>query len=253
MSVFHNFDSLHVGKLLNYFSGTLHSDSLSICDAVMENYGSIEIYFDYSNACGANSSNYKYFYIGRDFSNDTTSVFYTECMVHIGRNWSNVGMINGPASGCGGFSVAGLTGNFGAFGNSGNVDMCDEGGPTGGFDINTGTTGAGVTYCVCTDTCVYDYGIKENNTAQSGINIVNIYPNPFLDKINIDISSATLKKISLSLYNIYGQLLKNESLNLYKGVHIYEIEASGIADGVYMIVFAGENYLRSFSVIKHKQ
>ena len=181
---------------------TFSCDSLFVHNAHFMNDGEATVHYDFRASGVAEVTNNEYLWIGRDFSNDSLSQFYTHCMVHIGRNWSNAGIMNGPTTGCGGFSVVGLTGNYGIFGQTGHLDMCDASNP-GSFDINLGTLGTGVTFCTCTDSCVYYEGISEQQVLHS-LN-ATVYPNPFDETLSLDVFSSQAGRMTLSVFDVVGQ------------------------------------------------
>lgn len=62
--------------------------------------------------------------------------------------------------------------------------------------------------------------------------LINIYPNPVIDKINITVQKKQLyKTISFSIYNIQGQLLLQQSILQDKT----EFDINGFAKGVYIL------------------
>jgi hypothetical protein len=232
-SVFYNYDATHTSELINFATGNIFTDSLSVYQAIFENYGSTIIRYDFSMAGTANVNNFEYWRVGRDFSNDT-SLLFTDCMIHVGRNWSNRGIMTGPSTGCGGFSVQGLTGNFGLFGAAGNLDMCDESNP-GSFDLNTGSLGAGVTFCTCTDTCTYHVGIQETTPFIDGLASLRISPNPASGNIMIDFESTENTQALLLLTDLYGRRIAEFPLSVSTGSNTMSIETENYSPGLYII------------------
>ncbi len=76
---------------------------------------------------------------------------------------------------------------------------------------------------------------------EQGGRIIDVYPNPALDRIKIRGLSGTA---ALGIINIHGQLLLSTRMETESG----EIDVSALSPGVYMITIetAGENIIRRF-------
>ncbi|MCX6230454.1 MAG: T9SS type A sorting domain-containing protein [Bacteroidetes bacterium] len=79
--------------------------------------------------------------------------------------------------------------------------------------------------------------VKDGNFNQ----IINIYPNPVKDKLNIDLQDLkNLKNASLSIYDIQGKLLLNQYITQAKT----EINIQYFTKGVYIVkVYTGNNVI----------
>ena len=79
----------------------------------------------------------------------------------------------------------------------------------------------------------------------TGINITSIYPSPFVDKINIDISSQNAGQVQIRLLDNTGQLLVNKTDAINSGVNSISIFGlNNLAKGIYMIQLqSGENMI----------
>ncbi|MDA3892697.1 MAG: T9SS type A sorting domain-containing protein [Salinivirgaceae bacterium] len=89
------------------------------------------------------------------------------------------------------------------------------------------------------------------NKGASGFN-VTCYPNPFLNKTNIQFSLANASKVTISVYDITGaevQTVLNSELNA--GDHTIELNASGLTSGIYFYkVEAGTKVATKKMVLK---
>ncbi|MEP7254877.1 MAG: T9SS type A sorting domain-containing protein [Ferruginibacter sp.] len=81
------------------------------------------------------------------------------------------------------------------------------------------------------------------NVNIEGINITAIYPAPFIDKVNVVISSEVKTQSSISLFDNTGKLLINQPSVLNKGVTNLVVDnLSNLVKGLYIIkVQVGEN------------
>ena len=145
---------------------------------IFNNVGDLTVNADFGNFdTTGNFNNTGNMSVGRDFGNFAN--FHTECMVSVGRDWANFDTISGPSAppGCGGFTVVGASANFGWFAiDNSSLDMCDQGSPPLGFDLNTGTVGVNVSYCSCNNNCLV--GIDDHAVNSLGYDL-QVYPNPF--------------------------------------------------------------------------
>src|SRR5690606_41900198 len=77
-------------------------------------------------------------------------------------------------------------------------------------------------------------GLYENPSFLTGI---KVYPNPISeDFINLELNLLETKQVDLSLYDITGKLIVNETYgDMLVGNHVKQIELSGINNGVYFM------------------
>ena len=183
-------------------------------DALVNNSGDFFIANDFGCGLGATMNNSGNMSVGNDFGND--GIFYTECMIPVANDWANSGTITGPlASSCGGFTVTNASGNVGSFGlDNSNIDMCDQGNPTLGFDANVGSLGSNVTFCSCVNNCSSTTSISE---LSSGLNLT-IFPNPFSIRTTIEFDENSSESYVLMFFDVLG----NNILEL-EGFHSGEI------------------------------
>lgn len=124
------------------------------------------------------------------------------------------------------------------------ITFIEGSGPTSSFTYQRDLNGNSVnSYLVCHfkdgikvlgnqlfyDSCnIFEVGIAEN---KSGLNTVNIFPNPASDIINVDIDNKDNEHILLEIYNVMGILVKIEIIaNQQK-----QIDIGDLKDGLYLI------------------
>jgi beta-glucosidase len=81
-------------------------------------------------------------------------------------------------------------------------------------------------------------GITEKEKNKSTYQVKHNYPNPFSAVTNIEFYLSKKEKVSLCIYNIYGQKIEtlvNEKLNA--GEHIYQWNAGKYPSGIYFYIF----------------
>ncbi len=95
------------------------------------------------------------------------------------------------------------------------------------------------------------FGLKssfaDNNQVQSGHDlfvVTKTYPNPFKDKITLEIFTGDASDVSVNLYSIDGSLIKTEVFTDITGYSIVNINAHGIPQGMYVMkVMSGDGEL----------
>lgn len=232
-AVLNNFGSITDDRLAATGGGTINNNgsiSFSIfgdSTCTVNNQGTFTAALDLAQGFGGNFNNTGRVTVGRDFYNSAGATFTTSCMVSVQRDWYNTGVINGPASGCGGFDITGQSLNTGTIGASGHVDICDAGHPASGLDGNTGTT-TGITFCQCHTSCVA-LGIAEASEAFS----FDIYPNPATEVIHLNLSAAA---VSATLTDLLGHEILTQEIS---GRSSVDIPVSSLSNGVYVLAVQG--------------
>jgi hypothetical protein len=81
-----------------------------------------------------------------------------------------------------------------------------------------------------------------------------IWPNPVMDNINLQLTSASLKTISYSVYNTTGKAVQKGSLLINKGQTLSTLDVERLMPGVYQLhlsSFTEDNQPISFRFVKH--
>ena len=72
-------------------------------------------------------------------------------------------------------------------------------------------------------------------TTGKDFQVFEVYPNPFVDQINLGLNIPSEGEVTISLYNVAGKKVKNtESKTFPKGYNSIVIEGSGLEAGVYI-------------------
>ncbi len=87
-------------------------------------------------------------------------------------------------------------------------------------------------------------GLAENN----GLGL-SIFPNPSNGKFSLDITSATVTKIDLTVYNSLGMIVYNESEVKFTGKLHKNLDLSQLPKGVYRLKIEGDDISNSISVV----
>ncbi len=87
-------------------------------------------------------------------------------------------------------------------------------------------------------------------TKLSSIDNIKVFPNPFNDKIQVELGSNNIDKVTLMLSDISGKIIDVKAVDLTKGTNNLQFESSNISNGVYILNITGENINKSFKLIK---
>jgi hypothetical protein len=87
----------------------------------------------------------------------------------------------------------------------------------------------------------------ENHESDSDL---NIYPNPFVEQINLEISSAEATSFAWNIYDITGKVIMSGTQALGIGNTTMNIDASGLSKGVYVLNAIINNEKQSFRIVK---
>jgi PKD repeat protein len=83
-----------------------------------------------------------------------------------------------------------------------------------------------------------DYDLSDNQkciTTGKDFQVFEVYPNPFIDNINLGLNIPIEGNVSVSLYNVAGEKMKATELkHLLKGYNSILIDGSGLEAGVYI-------------------
>jgi hypothetical protein len=71
--------------------------------------------------------------------------------------------------------------------------------------------------------------------------IVNVFPNPFKTKINLEIGSDSYQTFEFQLFSANGSLLENKKISVIKGWLNKEIETGNLNSGMYFYRVVKEN------------
>jgi hypothetical protein len=240
--VFENFGSFHAtnfsmsedqGAILlegeNNGEMTVTNFSCEGCSFV--NNDSMEMAGSFQATSDASFENYGPLHITGSWQNNE-SYFYTECTVIIDGSWTNdeLGEVEGPMSGCGGFSVAGSASNLGNIAmDSSYIDVCQTG---GGAMLSVGNAAEGInfTQCVCSTSCsgTSSVGILREHVQDFD---VLLYPNPANNVLTISVENGVGQRVAFTIFDHSGRAVRSGD---FAG-ESHQIGVSELAAGLYMM------------------
>jgi hypothetical protein len=82
---------------------------------------------------------------------------------------------------------------------------------------------------------------------------VNIFPDPFIENLNLIINSKVSRNVSISLTNVSGKKVHIENIELTEGENDIVINTSQLSPALYILNINGPGISRAFPLIKIKQ
>jgi len=87
---------------------------------------------------------------------------------------------------------------------------------------------------------------------EEGESLISVYPNPARDIVNVNIISSIEETSVLQIFNIMGQLVNQQKVNLVHGDNIYSLSTEELSSGSYFakLNINGRNILQKISILK---
>ncbi|MDC0204554.1 T9SS type A sorting domain-containing protein [Flavobacteriales bacterium] len=90
------------------------------------------------------------------------------------------------------------------------------------------------------ETVQVEVSLASDINEHSSFNLMDIYPNPAIDKFTMQFSLDKSQEISLDIYNVLGEKVTSEKLYLYLGNHIL-VNNFDLRSGQYFVTLADKN------------
>ncbi|HNQ68782.1 MAG TPA: T9SS type A sorting domain-containing protein [Bacteroidales bacterium] len=78
-----------------------------------------------------------------------------------------------------------------------------------------------------------------------------VYPNPFLDFINLTVNSDQFTSLSIEIQNVSGQEVFNSKFNVDKGFNSIQIDLSELTNGIYVMNVFNDIYYKTYKIFKN--
>ena len=95
-------------------------------------------------------------------------------------------------------------------------------------------------------------GAIETVAYSSSLNQLAIYPIPAKHELNIDIELSKSEEVTVSIFNLIGELISTESYELFKGINTIRLNTDFLNDGFYLCstTYSKNQLTRKFNVLK---
>ncbi|MGB1931760.1 MAG: Omp28-related outer membrane protein [Flavobacteriales bacterium] len=88
--------------------------------------------------------------------------------------------------------------------------------------------------------------ITEANTS---IESIDIYPNPTIDKLNVEFEVKKVSKVNFKLYNLLGQNVLSHHMTFSAGHSKQQLDVSGFVSGIYFLELQNDKYSTTHKII----
>jgi hypothetical protein len=78
-----------------------------------------------------------------------------------------------------------------------------------------------------------------------------VYPNPVADRVNIRISVISAAQATILIFDLRGQAITSQPIQLASGENHFEIDLTGKAKGMYIVKILGIDGLPAYSILKN--
>lgn len=92
-------------------------------------------------------------------------------------------------------------------------------------------------------------GIK-NTAAKEAMTELVLYPNPAKEQSHLKLNMNTAGDVTLSIYEITGQLVQQSKHNLSEGVNVIDMDTNTLAKGMYLVTINSGNAKKTVRLIK---
>jgi hypothetical protein len=79
---------------------------------------------------------------------------------------------------------------------------------------------------------------------------VNVYPNPFVDQVSMDLFTEEETNVTWNIYDITGKVVLSGSQSITTGYSTLNIDAANLSKGVYMLNAIINDQMQSFRIMK---
>ena len=77
---------------------------------------------------------------------------------------------------------------------------------------------------------------SSQNTQVAPINKIEVYPNPTMDQININLNLAKTGRVDIQLYNLLGQLIREENIDIKEYQYLHMMNLNRLENGSYILL-----------------
>ncbi|MCC6815195.1 MAG: fibronectin type III domain-containing protein [Saprospiraceae bacterium] len=93
-------------------------------------------------------------------------------------------------------------------------------------------------------------GSLQNGETSENLNDFFVQPNPFNELLNLQVASEKSETISISVFNLLGQLEFNSNIQISKGLNSLELNLSNMTPGQYLVRIDADNRNMQKMIIK---
>ena len=91
--------------------------------------------------------------------------------------------------------------------------------------------------------------VPENYDAINPMTTTRVYPNPATDVLNIEVNASQASDMNISVYNIMGQKVMNQNVNITTGLNTRSINTSDLNSGIYFVTVKANGFENTMKFI----
>ena len=91
-------------------------------------------------------------------------------------------------------------------------------------------------------------GVEEHE-AVNPVTTARVYPNPATDMLNIEVNASQASEMSINVYNIMGQNVMNQNVNITTGMNTKNINVSELNSGIYFLTVKANGFENTMKFI----
>jgi hypothetical protein len=91
--------------------------------------------------------------------------------------------------------------------------------------------------------------VPEHNEAINPMTAVRVYPNPATDVLNIEVNASQSSEMSINVFNIMGQKVMEDNVNINAGVNTPTINTADFASGIYFVTVKANGFENTMKFI----
>ena len=91
--------------------------------------------------------------------------------------------------------------------------------------------------------------VPENHEAVNPMTAVRVYPNPATDVLNIEVNASQSSDMSINVFNIMGQKVQEQNVNINAGINTNSINTAELASGIYFVTVKANGFENTMKFI----
>ncbi len=108
-------------------------------------------------------------------------------------------------------------------------------------EYNNGTTTDNFFYAVKVTPDMEFWGIDDNE-AVNPMTSMRVYPNPVQDQLNVEINASQASLANIAVYNITGQKVMEQNVNISTGINRPAINTTSLTSGIYFVTVKANGF-----------
>ena len=92
------------------------------------------------------------------------------------------------------------------------------------------------------------WGVEEQE-AVNPMTTVRVYPNPATEVLNIEVNASRSSEMSINVYNLMGQNVMSQNVNITTGINVPSINTAELTSGIYFVTVKANGFENTMKFI----